>query len=162
MIVLALDPGQCTGYALAAKDDGTFDICYGQESFSHRELYDFIPPNVEHVICESFEFRQGRQLGVDLYPCELIGVVSLWYQYSSLALDLTMQPASIQGKKAYFSDARLKDMDLYQKGIEHGRSAVKHLLQWFYYGAGYQYLTTDQDPELVEEDWFRSKYLEGG
>lgn len=159
MLVIALDPGRCTGYALAAKDDDSFDICYGQEYWNHSELYEFIP-NVDHIICESFEFRQGKQLGVDLYPCELIGVVNLWYD-NSTALSLTIQPATVQGKKAYFSDNLLKEMQLYQKGVEHGRSAVKHLLQWFYHGAGYRFMTTDLEPQLVEVGWFRKEYIDG-
>lgn len=154
MRVLALDPGRCSGYALAYKDEESFDLCYAQAEWSHIELYEFIwKLRYTYIICESFEFRQGKQLGVDLYPCELIGIVKL------LSPEVFMQPASVQGKKAYFSDNKLKQMGLYVKGVEHGRSAVKHLLQWFYHGSGYRFMAMDQDPQLVQEDWFRSKYL---
>lgn len=134
MLILALDPGKTTGYAIASIDRESL-IGYGQYEFSHSGLWEFFPALVDYVVCESFEFRQGKQLGVDLYPCELIGVVKLWVDIRGRC-ELYMQPAHIQGKKAYFSDKLLKELGLYIKGCEHGRSAVKHLLHWLAFGPG--------------------------
>jgi len=145
ILVLALDPGRTTGIAVGRKTERSLKIDYFQEEFEHHPLYDYLESLghlfLNHIICESFEFRQGKQTGVDLYPCELIGVVKLFQsQWSDITL--TMQPASVQGKQAYFSNDKLKDMKLYKRGEQyhHGRSAVKHLLQWFHFGAGFKYM----------------------
>src|SRR5574342_407595 len=109
-IAIAFDPGRCTGYALLSHGpSGLYGIAYGQEYLDHQQFYEFIPKDIDHVICESFEFRQGKQhSGVDLYPCELIGVLHLWYAYEEHAQSLVLQPATVQGKKAFFSDTMLK------------------------------------------------------
>lgn len=151
---LALDPGRTTGYAFAWKDEDSFLVAYGQQLMTHGELWRFIPPLIDHVICESFEFRHGKQLGVDLYPCELIGVVRLWVEGPTFReqdlVELHMQTAG-QGK-SYFGDEKLKSMLLYRRGVQHGRDACRHLLQWFYFGSGYQYIGTTDKPELIEVD----------
>lgn len=152
---------------MAAQDSETFDVCYGEAHLDVREFYEFLDRTIAHgvcnVICESFEFRQGKQhAGVDLYPRELIGILNLYYYDHSDKL--YFQPAWIQGDKkdVYFSDAKLKELNLYLKGVGHGRSAVKHLLWWFYFGAGFNLLAhPEQSAELVEEDWFLAKYLKG-
>lgn len=159
MICLALDPGMCTGYAIAYKGDRAFDICYSQEYFDANAFWRFLnETKSDYTVCESFEFRQAKQTGVELYPVELIGILKLNRYFKSDSL--YFQQAHIQGKKtAYFSDQRLKEMELYRKGVEHGRSAVKHLLYWFYQGAGFQFIHGKEiEPTLVDEEWFRSKY----
>lgn len=132
--ILALDPGRTTGYAIGRKDEHALKINYSQEQWNHRELASFIQrikPNF--TICESFEFRQGKQTGIDLYPCELIGVVKFLCDPDHL----WMQTAA-QGK-GHFSDIKLKDMQLYKRGFQHGRDACRHLLQWYYFGSGSQH-----------------------
>lgn len=171
LLVLALDPGKCTGYSLAAHDAETFHICYGEKYLDPRQFWRFLDhtlPNDKecYVVYESFEFRQGKQhAGIDLYPRELIGILKLHRTFHvDMTHQLYSQSPDIQGgKKVYFTDAKLKQLDLYQRGVGHGRSAVKHLLWWFYFGPGFKFLSSpEQKAELVDEDWFRSKYLEGG
>jgi len=152
MIALALDPGRTTGYAVAVDNL----INYGQVELSPREFWHFLnyhlPVDLEcHVICENFVFRQGNQLGVDLYPCELIGILKLHRTFHvDMSHQLYFQPASVQGKKAYFTDKLLKDMGLYIKGIEHGRSAVKHLLYWLQFAQGARYDVNMEKLRLVD------------
>lgn len=155
MIALALDPGRTTGFAIASFGSRTVLSC-GQLELSPRGLWAFLeqylPDDIEcHVICESFEFRQGKQLGVDLYPCELIGVLKL---HRTLRIDMSnqlyFQPAYVQGKKAYFSDKLLKEMGIYDRRVEHGRSALKHLLYWFKFAQGARYAIDLDNLELVD------------
>lgn len=158
---LALDPGRTTGYALALKDEENYFVAYDQAEMNHGELWRFIPPTVDFVICEKFDYRHMKD-GADLYPCELIGVVKLWVEGPTFRDDdlvwLHMQEPSIQSeKKAYFSNAKLKSMNLYKASPEHGRSALKHLLHFFAFGPGYKYHVEGQAPELVEESWLREK-----
>lgn len=153
---IAFDPGRTTGYAIACVDDEGLFICYDEEKMDHKRLWDFVPLWIDHIICETFEFRQGKaKTGVDLYPCELIGVLHMRDQ--STKVELHMQDPWVQsGKKVYYSDTKLKDMNFYQSSPHHGRSAVKHMLYWFKFGAGFQY-TQGHAPELVSEVWIRRK-----
>jgi len=134
---LSLDPGRTTGYALGILDGNSLKIDYNQTEFDHLSLYEFLDyAHLDFIVCESFEFRQGKQTGVDLYPCELIGVVKLYA--ASNPIELYMQTAA-QGK-GYYDNDKLKEMDLYKRGLQHGRDACRHLLQWFSFGAGFQYI----------------------
>lgn len=137
--VIALDPGRTTGIAIASIDVEVCDIWYSQDKMDHKQLYEYLDEGAfDHIVCETFKFRHGKT-GVDLYPCELIGIVNLWQQQGDWT-QLWMQDPWVQsGKTVFFSDKKLKDMELYIKGIEHGRSAVKHLLYWLHFGAGSQY-----------------------
>lgn len=139
MLITALDPGRTTGYAMGYLErQHTLEIEYYEEKWSHLQLYDFLLEyKPDHIICESFQFRQGARDGADLYPCELIGVVELAQQTFLKPGCVVYQTASVQSKKkAYFSDARLKELGLYVRGVGHGRSAVKHLLHWQMFGSG--------------------------
>jgi hypothetical protein len=72
-----------------------------------------------------------------------------------------MQNPAIQGKKAYFSDVKLKEMGLYQKGdaFHHGRSAVKHLLHWTQFGHGAEMQIDLDKAELVTMDWMKENWV---
>ena len=159
MEIVALDPGRTTGYAMAIVKDGKPYIGYAQAKWDHQQLFKFLDSLGEcNIICESFEFRQ-RATGVDYYPVELIGVIQLIAQIELLYL--AFQPASVQGKKAHFSDARLKQMELYQKGedFHHGRSAVKHLLYWMHFGHGSMNKIDLTQAELVTISWLKDEWL---
>lgn len=158
--LIALDPGRTTGVALASKDEDSLKIDYFQAKWNHLILYGFLHGRaqlgkLDHVVCESFEFRQGKQkTGVDLYPCELIGIVKLFEAQWALngnkpIIPLTMQTAA-QGK-GYYDDRKLRNLDLYKKAVPHGRDACRHLLQWLFFGPGYKYMENKStDPEFGE------------
>jgi len=147
---LSLDPGRTTGYALGILDESTLKINYHQGELDHLNLYGFLEDtNPNSIVCESFEFRQGKQTGVDLYPCELIGVAKL---YASMnPVELYMQTAA-QGK-GYYDNDKLKEMGLYKRGLQHGRDACRHLLQWFTFGAGFKYIEDGKSDIKLVEGW---------
>ncbi len=160
---IAFDPGRTTGYAFGFIVEDLYYIAYDQLTLDHGRLWKFIPDFADIIICESFEFRHhAKKDAIDLYPCELIGIIKLWVgNLAANEVELYFQNPSIQGaKKAYYSDARLKEMSLYREGKEHGRSAVKHLLHFFHFGAGFKYIQNPpQVPKLVEESWLRNSGL---
>ena len=135
---VALDPGRTTGYVVANLKDDWLEMHISQGEWSHLDLWSFLEiESPDHVVCESFEFRQRAHEGADLYPRELIGVVELAQQMFLPLNCVHYQNASIQSKKkAYFSDTKLKELGLYVIGVEHGRSATKHLLHWLQFGQG--------------------------
>lgn len=131
--VVALDPGVTTGFALGLITNDKFWVGYDQEKLSHRNLFQLLAEiDAPYVICESFEFRQKAREGLELFSCELIGVVKLFD-----ATNLCMQTAA-QGK-GHYNDIKLKKMDLYVPGKDHGRDALRHLLHWFTFSNGFQF-----------------------
>jgi len=158
--VLSLDPGETTGYALAVNAKEKLFLAYSEARFDHQGFWDFLRKialhGTVHTVCEDFEFRRSKQKdGLNLYPVELIGIVRLFCNGNEWS-PLWMQKAA-QGK-AYYDDNKLKSMEVYQKGCEHGRDATRHLLHWFTFGAGYQF-NEDPQVELVEEVWIRETYF---
>lgn len=162
--IISLDPGRTTGFALAFVEDYKPFIAYSQDALSHKEFWTLLyssyngrsgAPSALHVICESFHFRRGKT-GIDLYPCELIGVLH-YFVAQHPPVRLYFQEPSVQGKHAYFTDAKLKEMRLYQKEFEHGRSAVKHLLHWLQFGHGASFEPDMDQCELVTIPWTKEK-----
>jgi len=142
--VVSLDPGGTTGHATGLIDDGLMTIVSGQDRFTHRDLWlqlNVSKPQV--LVCESFDYRRsgrGRTPAkVDLYPRELIGICNLYVQMIDRC-ELVMQKPS-EGKSGYFNDRKLREDDLYKIARPHANDAVRHLLQWFTFGKGYQYNT---------------------
>jgi hypothetical protein len=41
--------------------------------------------------------------------------------------------------KGYYTNHHLQAADVYTRGIPHGMDALRHLLQWYTFEAGYQY-----------------------
>lgn len=144
MRVLSVDPGIATGFAVAYERFNSgpdITVHYNQRTMSVPEYFDLlykVAPKA--IVIEDFEYRRGNAKdSLVLYSVELIGVTKLYC--SKEDVPLYIQKASVQGKNsAYFSDDRLKEMGLYIPGLQHGRSAVKHLLHWFQFGAGYPML----------------------
>lgn len=133
--ILALDPGRTTGICIAKGQDTELAIAYTQEKLDHVGIFQLLDDLMpDYVICESFEFRQGKQIGIDLYPCELIGVVKLWKP------EVYMQTAA-QGK-GYYDNDKLKELGLYRKGVQHGRDACRHMLYWLHFGPGARFRYT--------------------
>jgi len=135
--IVSLDPGVTTGYSLGIIEDDVFLVSCDQEKFSHWHLWNLLlEVEPDMIICESFEFRSQARDGLELYSCELIGIVKMYHQ-KFFKPQLKMQTAATG--KGHYNDAKLKKMDLYIPGKDHGRDALRHMLQWYTFGAGFQY-----------------------
>src|SRR5262245_55260132 len=95
--VLSIDPGVCSGFAYGEIDEGLLTFGADQAKMKCKELWESLYHlGPDHVICESFEFRQGKQRGnLNLYSRNLIGVVTLYHELEGN--ELYEQTAS-QGK----------------------------------------------------------------
>jgi hypothetical protein len=134
-MILGLDPGGTTGWCLATfKEDGSVRWNYNQlgpephhdELFSLLEAFD--APNF-HVVCESFEFRQGKQRqGIVLDSCEYIGVVKLFAQQRP-GTPVVFQTAG--AAKGFVSNDKLRAMELW-KGVawKHAMDATRHVVTY--------------------------------
>ena len=139
--VIAIDPGVETGFCYAKISDDGRMAYYPFQSVDDvddlwRRLDEFKP---RHLIIEDFEFRGGnwaKKTGLNLFPVQAIGVARL-YGLTQGQVAVHIQKAA-QGK-SYYTDAVLKRIDCYVRARPHAMDATRHLLQWFTFGAGFQY-----------------------
>lgn len=126
MRLVALDPGGITGAALHTRDGfQTFAQVAPEQVWI---MLDNWKPEV--VVMESFLFRQRTK--VDLTPVEVIGRVKEWCRQHDI--DLVMQtPAQA---KHFWTDEKLKERGVYNKGLPHANDAARHALYFLEFGAG--------------------------
>ena len=150
--ILALDPGVTTGYCFGTYADRKLYLIPGQRKFSLGELYkllnrvSFIPGT--HTIYEDFAYRNASRSGLDLTPVKMIAIIELWDEYKNRRSMFYKQTAA--DGKAFYSDAKLKEMELYVKGLKHGMDATRHLLHWATFKAGSAII--DMQNDIVELD----------
>lgn len=142
--VLAIDPGVTTGYCYAKIEGGKikyhpFQIVDDVDDFWAR-LQKFDP---SYIVMEDFEFRGGARKGLDLFPVQMIGVARLYSLHPKTNCTLFIQKAATG--KSYYSDAVLKQRNLYKRGNPHAMDASRHLLQWFTFGFGHKFQGQDHD-----------------
>jgi len=155
MVVLAIDPGKTTGYAIAVCDD-VLKLLVQEDRLSLAEmdqlLIDLIQdsqPNL-HVIYEDFEYRNYARSGLDLTPVKLIGVIELVRERYEPFVHFYKQSAATG--KAFWSDEKLKQVGAYKVGKKHGRDATRHFLQWAKFGPGAEHIDLDKiEIVLVDE-----------
>jgi len=140
MKIISLDPGVTTGYAIGHIKDGVMVVRAGQDTWSHHDLWHELHlAKPDAIVMESFEYRNKSRPGLILYSCELIGIAHLFCSpsYQNPSVPLYMQSAA-KGK-SYYSNTHLQNAGVYVRGIPHGMDALRHLLHWYTFGAGFQY-----------------------
>lgn len=150
MRVISIDPGIMTGYCYAEIESQQlryfpFQIVDEVDDL-WRRLKEFGP---RYIIIEDFEFRRGKRSagGLELFPVQMIGVSRLYSLIANPNCACFVQKAA-QGK-AYYTDPVLKQLGLHKRGIPHGIDASRHLLQWYTFGAGYQFAGSKKTEECV-------------
>lgn len=143
--IIWFDPGITSGYAEGFIKDGLMLVVSGQEVWNELEIYlKLISYKPDIVGYERFEVRRGKMAtgGVELFPRNLIGVINLYCMQQGDRCSLYKQmPAQALGKGAFFNTQRLKADQLHKPGRDHANEALKHLLRWWTFGAGFQYNT---------------------
>jgi hypothetical protein len=148
VIILSLDPGGTTGWAMY-KDDGVSKSGFscgqiGPEEH-HYDLYTFLER--EHakgmtVIYEQFEWRPNRHQNaaygdryVELISKEYIGVIKCFVQdrtsevfHSSARPRLVMQTAA--EAKGFVKDDNIRKLGLWTPGLKHAMDAYRHMLYY--------------------------------
>jgi hypothetical protein len=143
MKVIAIDPGVMTGFAYAEIEDSHCNFFPFQMTDDvddlWRRLHKFEP---RYIIIEDFEFRSGMRgvTGLNLFPVQLIGVTRLYELHAAPGGKCAVFIQKAAQGKAYYTDAVLKTMELYKRGVPHGMDATRHLLQWITFGAGFQFV----------------------
>ena len=137
MLILALDPGVTTGWATFQKPNRRDGYRSGQTKGPIWVLLEsgLMVPQAEEkfvVIYETFTFRQIPK--ADLTPVEVIGVIKEWARQKEVPL----VPQSPAEGKGFFSDDKLKVLQLYRPGHPHANDAMRHLLFYLSFGHGIQ------------------------
>lgn len=128
MRIVALDPGKTTGAALATLRNDDYEIetvCQVEPDFIWRTLTNYKP---EVIVME--RFIGYPKIKMDFSPVEVIGIVKEWCRQN----DVTLVEQTPAQAKHYFTDARLKERNVYVKGMPHGCDAIRHLLYWLDFG----------------------------
>lgn len=137
MKVIAIDPGGTTGITIAQFGTDVMYVRPTQDRYTPKEFMEFLMLHVgtaSWVIIESFEFRKGARQGLDLTPAHLIGVAM-----ASVPEDRLRQQTAAVGKSHFGNDQKLKDRKLWIPGKPHAMDSLRHFMQWFQFGHGYQY-----------------------
>ena len=100
-------------------------------------MLDFERPDV--VICEEFQYQIRRNKGVDmpgvvLVSKEYIGITKLWCDIRQK--EYVEQKLHVVGPSAFWTDDKLKAIDLYAAGKPHRNDAVRHLLYYITFTLG--------------------------
>jgi len=148
MIILALDPGVTTGYAVGIVEGTTFSyMLNGQAKLTPGDLHTMlssISPSI--IIAEAFEYRNRARSGLELFSRNLLGVTEAYAE----KLDVKLTEPSAGYGLGFFDNAKLEKLGLYRAGLPHAMDATRHLLQWVQYGGG---------REFVGKHWHWSKDL---
>jgi hypothetical protein len=142
--VIAVDPGETTGYAHGYITGGEMLIATGQAAWTHRQLHEHLGWYQPHIIvCETFDFRRSPRAQrdrVNLYAKEMIGIIELYVEETSWPVQLHYQtPSQVMQRVAYFNPKRLKEENIHKPGKKHADEAARHLLYWFTFGKGFKY-----------------------
>lgn len=127
--LLAVDPGETTGWALFV--DGRF-VKWGQldtASNLQRASKLILATRPDRVVIERFAlygWKRKQQTGSTFPTVEAIGVLKATAQGKSIPV--TLQSAA-QAKRL-ITDKRLKDLRLWLPGQRHARDAMRHALYY--------------------------------
>ena len=158
MKAVSLDPGKTTGICFASVQvDGVNHaefLCLTVEQAELRlaQMYNMLSNFCEgtdelHIIYEDFSYRNASRMGLDLTPVKLIGIIEMFREWHEPKIGFWKQSAATG--KSFYSDDRLKTLGIYEKGKPHGRDATRHMMQWFTFGAGAQFIDIDRIPLMM-------------
>jgi hypothetical protein len=124
-VILSLDPGGTTGYAIIeVSEDTELEVLkMGQIKNSLKGFLDFHWDvlddwKIDKIVCESFNLREGIY-GADLSAVYIIGALEALYP----TIEINYQEPAL---KPLCDNDRLKRLGLYIPGKEHAMDAVRH------------------------------------
>lgn len=123
--ILALDPGATIGFCIL-HEDGTYEqrqLIPSTFPHPHETVFDVlaeIKPSA--IIYERFDFRAAKN-GVVLVGVEYIGVIELYCQLKCI----TANKMSASDGKAFWSDNKLRMLNMYSRGNPHANDATRIL-----------------------------------
>lgn len=150
IVVIAFDPGITTGIATGVIRNGHMEVGSAQHKEDVDWLWHYLNLSCpDHIVYERFDYRRHKHRdGLELFSRELIGVIRLFAAIHNEVVphvELYAQTPA-EGVAGYYTDDTLKKEGLYKSGNPHANDAVRHLLQWYTFKAGYQFNTSGFSP----------------
>lgn len=141
--LMGIDPGRTTGYCFAEIND------LGETTLRPMQAVDdvddmwrrIVQVAPDYIIIEDFEYRNRARSGLDLFPVQMIGVVRLYTL--TIGKNAPVIQKAAQGK-SYYTDTILKNGNMHVRGIPHAMDAMRHVLQWITFGAGFQFVSAER------------------
>lgn len=121
MSVIALDPGNSTGWCLRNNDGRLIGGTIGELHCDVWQLLNSYHPEV--VVYETFQMYPGKAQKLiwnTFYPCEVIGIIKLWCMLNERNL-VGLQPSV---KKFALANSEL---DLWKTVERYGAPATEHM-----------------------------------
>ena len=121
MSVIALDPGNSTGWCLRTNEGKLIGGTIGELHYDVWSLLNSYHPDV--VVYETFQMYPGKAQKLiwnTFYPCEVIGVIKLWCMLNERNL-IGLQPSV---KKFALANSEL---DLWKTVERYGAPATEHM-----------------------------------
>lgn len=136
MSVLALDPGNSTGWCMRDDDGNLIGGTLGASHAAVWRLLSTLVPDV--VIFETFQMYPGKAQKLiwnTFYPCEVIGVIKLyceWYCTTIVGLQPSVKKYALSDSEInLWKSVTIKDFDeQHPVATEHTRDAVR-LLRYY-------------------------------
>lgn len=140
-LVLGIDPGGTTGYALLDLESYSWEQGELGPEEHHRDLYfQLVVLKPDIIICESFDYRivesKGTKMpGVNLISREYIGIVKLYTEMFPTTTLVMQSPAQGGGgtkHSGFWKNEKLKKVGLHAApgGRQHMNDATRHVLYW--------------------------------
>ena len=124
--IIAFDPGRTTGVAIFNRQPGPNNpyLTIAQIRNLAPVWYLLHREAPELIVYESFLYQ--RRDKVDLTPVEVIGVIKLYANETGTEI-VSQTPA--MGKR-FWTDDKIKKLDLWEPGAKHAMDALRHLLYY--------------------------------
>ena len=133
-VLLAIDPGETTGYAVFTEGKYVADGEITIKLDNLKQIWNLINKiNPDAVVCEDYIIYGSKakmHAWNRLVTPQIIGVIR--YTCQELNIPLYMQMASTA--KGFCNDKKLKEWELWVKGHEHSRDAIRHATYWLLFG----------------------------
>jgi hypothetical protein len=138
--LLGLDPGGTTGYFfITCGDEGIVFSKAGQVSTGDErecaialaKLFTELKPT--HVVFESYhiyDWKSDQHKWSPVWTVQVIGCI--WTLCEQLGITYSQQSA--QNAKGFWTDEKLHEFHMYEKGMRHGRDATRHALHYLCFG----------------------------
>lgn len=139
-IMLSLDPGHTTGYAIWETADGPKVIKSGQmktwhhDDLDHNDFWDLITdyqPDV--VVMESYQvydWKKDEHSWSQVPTVQVIGCIKTICQQR----DIPYYSQTAQVAKQFVTDDKLEKWGMWKVGERHARDAIRHGVYWLLFG----------------------------
>ena len=121
MSVIALDPGNSTGWVFREADGGlSGGTCRENHQFVWELLNHYHPTIVVYETFQMYPGKAQKLIWNTFYPCEVIGIIKLWCMLNNAQL-VGLQPSV---KKFALANSEL---DLWKTVERYGAPATEHM-----------------------------------